>query len=119
MLQENLETEFEIYSIFKPNAPLAKVGEDIGKLGKGLTKQDHTIIVGGPGNSLHRNCHYTIENDLNYIAERTSNSRLGFVNPFKRHDKPWMNGRVRSMNLQVDQTLMSHDMSQIGVFDTS
>jgi hypothetical protein len=47
-LQENLGTKFDIRIIFKPNAPLAKVVEDIGKLGKGLTKQDN-IIVGGSG----------------------------------------------------------------------
>jgi hypothetical protein len=29
-------------SIIKPNAPLAKVVEDIGKLGKGLIKQDYS-----------------------------------------------------------------------------
>jgi hypothetical protein len=55
MLQENLATKFDICSIFKPNVPLAKVVEDIGKFGKDLTKQDHIIIVGGPGNSLDRN----------------------------------------------------------------
>ena len=28
------------------------VAEDLGKLGNDFTKRDHTIIVGGPGNSL-------------------------------------------------------------------
>jgi hypothetical protein len=55
MLQENLGTKFDTVSIFKPNAPLEKVAEDLGKLGKGLTKQDHIVIAGGPGNSLDRN----------------------------------------------------------------
>jgi len=41
MLQENPGSKFEVYSIFKPNAPLAKVVEDVRKLGKDLTKQDH------------------------------------------------------------------------------
>ncbi|PNF16230.1 hypothetical protein B7P43_G15297, partial [Cryptotermes secundus] len=102
----------------KPNALLAKFVEDLGKLGKGLTKQDH-IIVGGPGNSLDRNYHYSIENDHSYIAERTSNTNVGFVSLFKRHDKPWMNGRVRNMNPRLDGALMGHDMSHIGVIDTS
>jgi hypothetical protein len=44
---------------------LANVVEDLGKLGKDLTKQDHIIIVGGPGNSLDRNNHYSNEADLN------------------------------------------------------
>jgi hypothetical protein len=63
MLKENLGNKFHIVSIFKPNAPLASVVEDLGKLGKGLTKQDHIVIVGGPG--------------VNFIAERTSNTNVG------------------------------------------
>jgi hypothetical protein len=96
-----------MFSIFKPNAPLANAVHDIGKLGRDLTKQNHIIIMGGPGNSLERVCHYSIENNLNFTAERT------FVNPFERHDKPWMNGRVRSMNLWLDRALLTCDMSHI------
>jgi len=61
LLQENLGSKFEICSIFKPNVPLAKVVEDIRKLGKDLTKQDHTVIVGGAGNSLDINQVYSID----------------------------------------------------------
>jgi hypothetical protein len=71
-------TKFDVCSIFKPNAALPKV-EDIGKLGKRLAKQDHIIIVGGPGSSLERNYHDAIENYLNFIAERTSCTGVGFV----------------------------------------
>jgi hypothetical protein len=39
---------------------------------------------------------YSIEKDINYIAERTTNTHVEFVNLFQKHDKPWMNGRVRS-----------------------
>jgi hypothetical protein len=69
----------------------------VGKLGKDLTKQDHIVVVGGPGKSLDRNYNYCIEKDINYIAERTTNTQVEFVNLFQRHDKPWMNGRVRSL----------------------
>jgi len=41
--------------IFKSDAPLANIVENLGKLGNDLTKQDHVIIVGGPGNRLGRN----------------------------------------------------------------
>jgi hypothetical protein len=61
LLQENLGSKFEICSIFKPNVPLAKVVEDIRKLGKDLTKQDHIVIVGGAGNSLDINQVYSID----------------------------------------------------------
>jgi hypothetical protein len=47
--------------------------------------------VGGPGNSLDRNHHYSIEDDLNFIAERTPNTNVEFVNLFQMH-KLWMNG---------------------------
>jgi hypothetical protein len=89
ILQENLSTKFDVCSIFKPNASLAKIVEDIGTLGKGLTEQDHIILVGGPGNSLDRNFHYSIENDPNFIADRTLNTNVG-------HDKPWLSGGLEA-----------------------
>jgi hypothetical protein len=46
MLQENLDSKFEVCSIFKPNVPSANVIEDVRKLGKDITKQDHIVIVG-------------------------------------------------------------------------
>jgi hypothetical protein len=119
MLKESLGIGFDIASIFKPNAPFANVAEDLGKLGKNLTKQDHIVIVGGPGKSLDRNYNYSIEKGINYIAERTNNTNVGSVNLFQRHNKPCMNGRVRSMNLQLDRALMKRDMSHIGITDAA
>jgi hypothetical protein len=60
MLRESLGKGFDIFSIFKPNAPLANVVEDLGKPGKDLTKQDHIVVVGGPGNSPDINYNYSI-----------------------------------------------------------
>jgi hypothetical protein len=45
MLKESLIESFDIVSNNKPNAPLANVVEDVGKLGNGLNKQDHIIIA--------------------------------------------------------------------------
>jgi hypothetical protein len=45
MLQENLGSSFEVYSIFKPSAPPAKVVEDVGKLSKDFTKQNHIVML--------------------------------------------------------------------------
>jgi hypothetical protein len=118
LLQENLGTKFDIVSIFKPNASLAKVVEDLGKLGNGITKEDHTVIVRGPGNSLDRNHCYSVEKDVNFIAERTANTNVGLVNLFKRHDKLWMNGRVRRVDLRLDRALMGRDMARIGATDS-
>ena len=72
LLQNHLGTEYEVTSIFKPNGPLEDIVEDLANLGKDLTKKDHIVIVGGPGNSLERNYHYSVEEDLNFIARRTS-----------------------------------------------
>ena len=69
MLKEHLGTEYEITSIFKSNAPLADVTEELGKLGNGLIKWYHIIIVEVPGNSLERNYYYSTEKDINFIAE--------------------------------------------------
>jgi hypothetical protein len=75
--------------------------------------------VSGPGNNLDGNYNYSIEKDINFIAERTANTNVGFVNFFQRHDKPWLNRRVGSMNLEVDQALMRGDMPFINVTDAS
>jgi hypothetical protein len=74
--------------------------------------------MGGPRNSLNRNYHYSIENDINFIAERLNNTNVGFVNVFRRNDKTWMNRQVRSVNLSLDWFLLGCGKSHIGVFDT-
>jgi hypothetical protein len=118
MLQEKLCTEYEGTSIFKPNTPLANVVEDLGNLGKDLTKQDHIVLVGGPGNNLDNNYHYSIEEELNFFAKNTSHTNIGLVHPFRRH-KPWMNKKVRSVNVRLDGAVLGHGMSHIGVTDTT
>jgi hypothetical protein len=84
----------------------------------GSSTVDHIVIVGGPGNSLDRNHHYSVEKDVNFNAERTTNTNVGLVNLFSRH-KPWMNERVRRVNLRLDRALMEHDTSHIGVTGVS
>jgi hypothetical protein len=49
MLQENVGSKFEVFSILKTNTPLANVVEDIRKLGKDLTKQDILSLWEGLG----------------------------------------------------------------------
>jgi len=105
MLQEHLVTEYEIASIFKPNAPLAVIA-DLRKLGNDLTKRDHIIIVGGQGNSLDRYYHHSFEKDTNFIAERSNNTNVRSEILFWRHDKPWINRKFRCVNLRLDRTLM-------------
>jgi hypothetical protein len=75
--------------------------------------------VGGPGNSLDRNYHYLIDKDLRFNAEKTDNTDVVFVSPFRRHDNLWINRRVRSINLGLDWVLLEHDVSSIGVIDTA
>jgi hypothetical protein len=74
--------------------------------------------VGGPGNNLERNHHYSIEKDLNFIARRTDHT-VRFVNLLRRYDESWMNRRVRSVNLRLDRALLGHGMSHLGVIDTA
>ena len=89
-LKEHLGNEYEITSIFKHNAHLSNVAEDLGKLGNKLIKPDNIIIiVREPGHSLVRNHHYSNKKDINFIAERSSNMNVRFANLFQRNDKPW------------------------------
>jgi hypothetical protein len=114
MLQKHLGTEYEVTSIFKPSAPLKNVVEGLASLGKDLI-----VIVGGSGHSLERNYHYSIEKDLNFIARRTDNTNVRFVNLLRRYDKRWMNRKLRSVNLRLDRALLGHGMSHVGVVDTT
>jgi hypothetical protein len=50
---------------------------------------------------LNRNHYYSVEKDVNFVAERTANTNVGLVNLFRRHKKLSMNGRVRRVNLQL------------------
>jgi len=118
LLQNHLGTECEVTSIFKPNASLENIVEDLANLGEVLTKKDHIVIVGGPGNNLERNHHYSIKKDLNFIARRTDYT-VRFVNLLRRYDEPWMNKRARSVNLRLDRALLGHGMSHLGVTDTA
>jgi hypothetical protein len=52
------------------------------KLGNDLTKRDHIIIVEGPGNSLDRSYHYSLEKGINFIAERSNNTNVVFAHLF-------------------------------------
>jgi hypothetical protein len=46
-LQNAMGDAYAVTSIFKPNADLSNVTEDIRNLCKGLTKEDQVVIVGG------------------------------------------------------------------------
>jgi hypothetical protein len=118
MLQKHLGFEYEVTSTFKPNALLANVIEDLENLSKDLTKKDHIVIVGGPENSLDRNYDDSIEKDLNSIARSTGHTNVRFVGLLKRHDKQWMNRKVRSVNLRLHHALLGQGMSLVGVIDT-
>jgi hypothetical protein len=94
---------------------------DPGKLGNYLTKRDYIIIirVEGPGNSLDRSYHYSNKKDINFIAERVNNTNVGFSNLFWRHDKSWINRKVRSVNLRFHWALFGCGKCHIRVIETT
>jgi hypothetical protein len=105
LLQEILGTKFKVVLIYKPNTPVTKVVGDLGKPVEDMIKQVHNVIVRGPESSLDRNYHYLIEEDVNSIAERTTNINVGSVGHFKEHDEHWMNGRPSCVNLNLIRPL--------------
>jgi hypothetical protein len=94
-----------VTNIFKPNATLGNVVGELKELSKDLTKDDHVIIVGGPGNSLGRDLNYKIENDINSIAKNSTHTNVGFVGLLERHERPHMNNWVRSVNMRLERAL--------------
>jgi hypothetical protein len=79
LLQQSLGTKFDVISIYKPYAPLAKVTEDLGKFHKDFTKQGHIVTVGQPVKSLYSNYHYSTEENFNSTAEMMADTNVGFV----------------------------------------
>jgi hypothetical protein len=75
--------------------------------------------VGGTGDSLDIPYYYLVEQVINFTAERTVFANVGYVNLLKMRDKPWMNGRVRRVNLRRDWALTEHDMTHIGITDAT
>jgi hypothetical protein len=73
--------------------------------------------VEGSGNSLDRNFHYSVKMDIYFLAERVKSINVRFVNLFRRHDKLWVNRKVRNVILQIDCALMEHGTSHIGVIE--
>lgn len=118
-LQAKLGEEYTVTSIFNPNAGLSHVAGNVRDFAKDLNKEDHVVIVGGPGNSLDRNLNYTIEMDMDHIAKASSHTNVSFVNLFWRYDKPWINRRVRAVNQRLDQFLDREGTSHIRIVDVS
>lgn len=115
LLQEELGPGYQVTNVFKPNAGLGQVTEDIGSLCKDFTMEDTVVIVGGPGNSIDRNCEYSIECDLVKISSATKHTSVGFVSVLSRHDRPHLNSSVRRVNLELERLLMSDMGSHIGL----
>jgi hypothetical protein len=61
-------TEYEVTSIVKPSARRANIVVDLEKPGNDFTKR-YLIIGGGPGESLVKNYHFSIEKDISFIAD--------------------------------------------------
>jgi hypothetical protein len=114
-LQNAMGDAYAVTSIFKPNADMSNVTEDIGNLCTGLTKEDQVVTVGGPGNSLDRNRNYQIEKDLSDIAQKNSSTNVKLVSLLWRHDKPWINRRVRDVNLRLEHSLVEVGRTHIDV----
>jgi hypothetical protein len=105
--------------IFKPNTTLGNVVGELKALSKDFTKDDHVIIVGGPGNSLDRDLNYKIESDIDDIAKNSKHTNVGFVGLLERHDRPHMSRWVRSVNVRLERALWNGDRSHIGLIDVS
>lgn len=58
-----------ITNVLKPNATSNSIVGELKAISKDFTEDDHVIIVGGPGNILHRDFNYRIDKDLGSIAK--------------------------------------------------
>jgi len=70
---------------------------------------------GRPRKQLGYKLPYSIGEDINVIAERSNNSKVRSVNLFWRHGKPWINRKVRTVNLRLDLVQLGYSKSHIQV----
>lgn len=75
--QRALKDEYNVTSIFKPNADLNNITGNIANLCKYFTKEYHITIIGGP-----RKNNYEIEKRISDIG-----NCVHFVGHFSRNDK--------------------------------
>ncbi|KDR16343.1 hypothetical protein L798_10058 [Zootermopsis nevadensis] len=108
-----------VTNIFKPNVTLGNVAGELETRSKDFTKDDHVIIVGGPGNSLDRDLNYKIENDMDNIARNSLHTNVGFVGLLECHDRPHMSKWMKSANVRLESVLWYADRSHIGLIDVS
>lgn len=85
LLQNAVKDEYEISSIFHPNATLAQVTSDISPLVKNFTKKDYVIVIGGT-NDLGHNVTKNFDHDLHHITQCTVNTNLIMTNIPLRFD---------------------------------
>jgi len=113
--KENLGTEEEVTSI-KPMYLLLMLLKTWGSSVKTLPSK---IIL------LKSNGKQTPWIEITLIQSRRTcciegrKQNCGVYQPLQRHNMPWMNMKVRSVNLQCDQGLMVHGTSLISVTDTA
>jgi hypothetical protein len=63
------------------------------------------------------NYNFNINNNL--IVERSNNTSVRYVSLFWKHERPWINRKVRSENLGLDRSLFVCAKSHISVADTT
>jgi hypothetical protein len=116
-LHSVLGDEYMVTNVFKPNAILGNVVGEHKTLSKDLIKNDHVIIVGGPGLDRDLNC--KIENDMDNIAKNSIRTNVGFVGLLHHHNSPHVSKWVRNANMRLEPALWSADRSHIGLTDVS
>jgi len=74
-----LNVKLQVY--VSPVHPLLMLLRTFGSLA--ITLPSEIILkMGEPGNSLDRNYHYSVEKDINFIAEKSNNRNVRFVSLF-------------------------------------
>jgi hypothetical protein len=51
--------------------------------------------------------------------QRSNNTNVRFVHLFWRHERPWINRKVRNVNIRLDRTLSGDGKSHICVIETT
>lgn len=92
---------FNVSCIFKPNAGLSGVVNDLKALTESFTKEDYVVVIGGTNDVVHEG--RQLIKTFQCILDRTSHTNVIMAGLPYRHDIPGWNNKISLINLELEK----------------
>lgn len=94
-----------ISSIFKPNATLSEVVNDVGELTKFFTKKDFVVVLGGSNNEI-KNKRKQLFYDVERLLKQTEHTNVLVAGLPYRHHLPVENDLINYINIDLEHNII-------------